>query len=122
LSPNFAFKGQPPFEDGYVGYQHYTRALLGMDADEHLNYFREKLATGSDVAQVLVMLLARMGRYREGLGIFLEYLGGEDAAYLRCPGAIELAYEAGEIGRMAEVARERQDIVSYAAARVLAAR
>jgi hypothetical protein len=96
--------------------------LLGKDTDEHLSYFRQNLAAGTDVAQVLVMLLARLERYREALDVFMEHLGGEDPAYLRCPGAIELALEAGEIARMAEVARERQDIVSYAAARVLAAR
>src|SRR5262249_26441947 len=86
LSPNFAFRGQPPFEDGYVGYQHYTGALMDRDNEAHLTYFREKLPS-ADVAQILVMLLARIGRYREALDIFVEHLGGEDPAYLRCPGA-----------------------------------
>src|SRR5262249_5342672 len=104
-----------------VGYQHYVRALLGRDTATHLNYFRDKLPS-ADVAQVLVMLLARIRSYREALDIFVEHLGGEDPVYLRCPGAIELAFEACEIERMAEIARERQDVVSYAAARVLAAR
>jgi len=124
LSQNFVFRGQPPFENGYVGYQHYSRALLGRDTEVNITYFREKLAepVAADVAQVLVMLLARIGRYREGLDIFVDYLTGEDPAYLRCPGAIELALEAHETRRMADIARERQDVVSYAAARVLAAR
>jgi len=45
----------------------------------------------------------------------------EDPAYLRCPGAIELAHEAREFARMREISRDRGDLVGYAAARILTA-
>lgn len=125
LSPNFAFKGSPPFEDGYVDYQHYTRAVLGRDVETHLSHFRGKIArdqaAGSpiDSAQLLVMLLARIERYQEALDVFQEFLRNEDQAYLRCPGAIELAHGARNFARMQEIARQRDDVVAYAAARIL---
>jgi len=128
LAPNFAFKGQPPFEDGYVDYGHYIQALMGRDTESQINYFRARItnaaADGSaaDHAQLLVVLLARLERYQEALAIFLEYLTNQDPAFLRCPSAIELAYEAKDYVRMRELSRARQDVVSYAAAQIMTAR
>ena len=128
LSPNFAFKGQPPFEDGYVDFAHYVKAARGADAEPHIQHFYRKAleaeadpdATGSEAAQVLVALLARLGRHREALEAFSRFLSDEDPTYLRCPTAMQLSYAAGDYERLRETARERGDVLSYTAARLLA--
>jgi hypothetical protein len=128
LSPNFAFKGQPPFENGYVDFGQYVKAVLGVDADSHIQHFYRKAVeveadpetTGTEAAQILVALLGRLGRHGEALAAFSRFLSDEDPAYLRCPTAIQLCYAAGDYERLRETAREGGDLLSYTAARLLA--
>jgi hypothetical protein len=125
LSPHFAFRAQPPFEDGYVDYGHYIKAVLGEDADEHIQHFHAKAAgadpdeEGTDAAQLLVSLLHRLRRYGEALEVFTRYLKEEDPAYLRCPTAMQLCHAAADYKALQQIARERGDVLSYAAARFL---
>jgi hypothetical protein len=125
LSPNFAFRAQPPFEDGYADYGRYVKAVLRQGQDEHLRHFREKAAgadpdtAGSAPAQLLVGLLARLERYEEALDAFLEHLADENPAYLRCPNALQLCYASRNYARMRELARGRGDVLSYTAASVM---
>jgi hypothetical protein len=125
LSPTFAFKAQPPFEDGYADYGRYIKAVRGVDVDEQVRHFREKAeqadpeVAGSAPAQTLVNLLVRLERYEQALEVWLTHLAQEDPMYLRCPNALELCYRAGDFGRMRELARERGDVLTYTAASVL---
>lgn len=125
LSPNFAFRGQPPFDDGYVDYGHYIRAVLGHNTDEHLEHFRRKAAAadpendGTEAAQLLVSLLSRLQRHQEALEVFNKYLTGEEPAYLRCPNAMQLSFAASNYEALRSTARERGDVLSYTAARLL---
>ena len=128
LSPNFAFAGQPPFENGYVDFGHYVKAIVGLDADPHIQHFHRKAveaeadadAAGTEGAQTLVALLGRLGRHREALEAFSRFLSNEDPRYLRCPTAMQLSYAADDYERLRETARERGDLLSYTAARLLA--
>jgi hypothetical protein len=125
LSPTFAFNGDPPFEEGYIGYGRHVKALRGIAVDEQVDYFRRKAVeanpevTGSAPAQQLVNLLARLGRYDAALKAWLQFLVYEEPAYLRCPGPIELCYRSGNFERLRELARERADLLTYTAASVL---
>jgi hypothetical protein len=125
LSANFQFPGRPPFENPFVDYDHYVQALLGVDVDEHVAHFRKKVvetATGADwPAQILVNLLVRVDRYREALEVSLEYLPGANASEIACPTAQQLCELAGDFDRLAELARERGDILTYVAAHLEAA-
>ena len=128
LSSNFVFKGQPPFENGYVDFGHYVKALLSVDADPHIQHFYLKAveveadpdANGTEAAQILVALLGRLGRHREALERFSRFLSHEDPTYLRCPTAMQLSYAAADYERLRETARERDDVLSYTAAKLLA--
>ena len=125
LSSTFAFKGNPPFENGYEDYGHYVKALIGDRREEHIGHFHEKAGNadpetvGSAPAQVLVGLLSRLERHAEALDVFLEYLRDEDPAWLRCPNALQLCYAARDYERMRRIARDRGDVLSYAAAAAL---
>jgi hypothetical protein len=128
LSANFAFSGQPPFENGYVDYGHYVKAVTGADAVPHIRHFYQKAieaeaepeAAGTEAAQLLVGLLSRLGRNAEAVEAFSRFLSNENPAYLRCPTAMQLSYAAADYDRMRETARERGDVLSYTAARLLA--
>ncbi len=125
LSANFQYPGRPPFEDPFVDYDHYVQALLGLDVDEHIAHFRKKVieteTTGNWPAQILVNLLVRLDRYREALEVSLEYLPGAHASEIACPTAQQLCELAGDFDRLAELARERGDVLTYVAAHLEAA-
>jgi hypothetical protein len=120
LSANFQFPGRPPFENPFVDYDHFVQALRGADVDEHIAHFRKKVeeteTAGNWPAQILVNLLVRVGRYAEALKISLEYLPGAHASEIACPTAQQLCELAGDFDRLAELARERGDVLTYVAA------
>jgi len=125
LSANFQFPGRPPFENPFVDYDHFVQALRGIDVDEHIAHFREQVvaveSAGNWPAQILVNLLVRLDRYREALEISLEYLPGANASEIACPTAQQLCELAGDFERLAELARERGDVLTYVAAHLEAA-
>ena len=122
LSPQVRVQGQPPFEDVYIDFDHYAQVLLGNDVESHLAHFRRKVAEndaeGSESlhAQTLVRLLARLARYEEALEVALAHFPHARSADLACPAATELCHLARRFDRLKELARERQDWLSYAAA------
>jgi hypothetical protein len=121
LGPLFQYKGEPPFQNIYVDHAFYLRALLGEDVDEAIAHFRKKITegdpneAGSIPAQVLVGLLARLGRYREAIEVSLEHLGPLDAGQLACPSVLQLCQLAGDHQQLMKVAREQGDLLSFAA-------
>ena len=121
LSATFQFRGDPPFEDGFTDYAVYLRALLGEDADGAVAHFRNKVAnsdpqeTGGAPAQVLVGLLARLGRYAEAIDVSLAHLHDAGLSPLQCPSVFQLCQMAGDYGRLRALARERGDLLHFAA-------
>lgn len=115
LSPQFSYRVDPPFEDVYRDHAMYLRALAGQDVDAAIAHFRNKLS-GSGPAQVLVGLLARLGRFQEAIEISLEHLSDCVPEQLACPSVLQLCQMAGDYQRMREIARERGDVLGFAAA------
>lgn len=124
LSQMFQNRGQPPFEEPYVDYGHYVRALLGEGTDDGVAHFRKKVEesdpeeVGPAPAQVLVNLLVRLGRYEEALEVSLKRLSEYDPAEVACPSALQLCHLAKNYDRLKELARSRGDLLSYVAASV----
>ena len=114
LAPIHHFQAEPPFDDPYLDHAEYLGALLGENIDDAVAHFRKKV-TGSvpGSAEVLVGLLARLGRYEEAIQTSLEHLGGE--AGDGCPSAIQLCQMAGDYQRLREVARKARDLLGFAA-------
>ena len=122
VSPEVRVQCQPPFEDGCIDFEHYVEALLGIDVESHLAHFRRKVTEAAPervmslAAQVLVGLLARLARYDEALEVALTHFPNVGSADLTCPAAPELCRLARRFDRLKELARERGDWLSYAAA------
>ena len=114
LDPIYQNPAPPPFEDPFIDHAAYLRALLGENVEEAVAHFRKKVAASvPGSAQVLVGLLARLGRYKEAVQISLEHLGGE--ADDDCPSAVQLCQLAGDYQQLREVARKKGDFLGFAA-------
>jgi hypothetical protein len=121
LSSQFKMRGEPPFEDTYRDYTIYLRALLGQDLEAAITHFRAKIIAQDDPlreiqsAQVLVGLLVRQERYQDAVQVSLEHLSGIPPSELACPTLFQLCQLAGDSARLKEIARERGDLLSFAA-------
>ena len=114
LSPQFKLRGEPPFRDIYLDYAIYLRALVGENSDDAIAHFRGKIAPDDpSSAEALVDLLVRLRRYREALEVSLEQL--KDS-----PRLLELCQLAGDTQRLKQLARERGDMLGFAAGTVQA--
>ncbi len=125
LDKKFQSKGNPPFEDQFEAYGHYANALLGNDVEAHVDYFRRQVTesdpevVGDAPGRILVKLLVSLNRPAEAIGVALENVF-EDAPYgAPVPSVLQLCNQAKDFARMAEIAKERGDFLSYAAARIL---
>jgi len=124
LSGRHRYEGDPPFEDVYEDHRIYLRALLGHDQDAAIAHFQAKLdPTDREVdpgdtvaAQVLVGLLSRIGRLDDAITVAKDRLAGIPESALFCPGVSQLCQRAGKPQRLAEIARDQADLVSYTAA------
>ncbi len=126
LSPQFKYKVEPPFDDVYVDHAMYLRALLGEDVDAVIAHFHKKImdndpsVTGSAPAQVLVALLVRLKRYQEAIQISVEHLNEIPAEQLACPPVLQLCQLAGDYPLLRKLARERGDLLGFAAGLTMA--
>jgi len=122
LAPMFHYRGEPPFQNIFADHAAYLRVLLGEDVEASLAHFRQKLAesdpnqAGEAPAQVLVGLLARLGRHEEAIEVSLAHLRDLNPSQLACPSAVQLCQQAGHFTRLKELAREQGDLLSFAAA------
>src|SRR5262249_37403295 len=111
-----------PFDDVYVDHAMYLGALAGKNVEEAITHFRKKIlnhdsiANGTAPAQVLVALLAKLGRYQEAIDVSLEHLNQTTGEQLVCPSVFELCQYAGDFERLKKIARERDDLLAFAAA------
>jgi hypothetical protein len=121
LSSLYQHRLDPPFENVYLDHAVYLRAALGDDVDAAVAHFREKLTqtdatqSGSGPAQVVVRLLARLGRYAEAIEVSLEHLREVDPAQLSCPSVLQLCQLAGDHKLLMKLAKERGDLLNFAA-------
>jgi hypothetical protein len=122
LSHHFHYRGDPPFENIYTDYGIYLRALLGEDVDGAIEHFRGKVEAsdpeqvGSGPAEVLVGLLARLGRFQEAIQLSIERLAEAGPDQLSCPSLIQLCQLAGDFGQLRKLALERGDLLNFTAA------
>ncbi len=119
LDAMLQYQDQPPFEDLYATSDRFFSILLGSDSDEHLDYFRER-AEATDpyhetthVREVYVDLLSRSGRaelaWKEAVRLLPPGMQTTGLA----PSLLELAEQSEAYAALGELARERQDRLTY---------
>ncbi|HEV3021640.1 MAG TPA: hypothetical protein VGX76_04210 [Pirellulales bacterium] len=134
LSSLYQYPGQEPFVDCYPTHAHFFRALLANatsvrgakgddtkneEVEEAIAYFRgraEALADtdqGAAPGEIYVGLLSRLGRHAEAFEAAAALLAGLRTSGF-APSLFELAQLAGKYDRLAEVSRERGDLLGFA--------
>jgi len=108
LDPMYHFRGDPPFQDTYRDSAVYLKALLGEEVEAGIAHFRAKISGPEDAiaAEVLIHLLSRLKRYSEAIPVSMECL--PDAT-------LQLCQAAGDFAALRDRAREREDMVGFAA-------
>lgn len=109
-----------PFEDFYADVRIFLLALLGTGADGAVRYFTAKAerslpdAEGKHVpGEVLVTLLARLGKYREALEAHQKHLADSREPAPTVPGLLELSRKAGDYTLFLNRAREKNDLLQF---------
>lgn len=126
LSPMFQYNDNPPFDRAYEDRGIYLRALIGKDVEHAIAHFEAKAAScdpefdGTRPAEVLVELLCRLGRHRDAIRAFRQYLGNAVPDQLSCPTLPQLCEMAGDFEQLRTVAKEQSDPLSYLAGAIKA--
>ena len=124
LSPQFQQHGYPPFEEPFLDYGKLIEAQLGIDPDNAIAHFRKKVyeydveEVGTAPAQQFVKLLVGLGRHKEALAVSLDRLADGTQPEMSCPSPLQICHLAGDYDRLMSLAREKGDLLSYAAARL----
>lgn len=120
LSVNFRIQGHPPFENIYEDYDAYAAALLGDNVEASIAHFRRKMEESDPQetleAQALVQLLLKLDRTREAMEVAIQRLAHKSPNEIACPPAMHLCRMAGDFEALRQLARDKGDILSYAAA------
>lgn len=120
LSPEFQYKGDPPF-DSYQDYIFYLQALLGQDVEKAIAHFhrklpQEKVEEGDpNPAQVLVGLLVRLGCYSDAIEVSLEYLSEMEPGQLTCPTILQLCQLGEDYERLKILSKDQGDLLGFVA-------
>jgi hypothetical protein len=119
LAPQYQYPGDPPFDEFYPAHAHFFNALIGLDRETHLGFFRAKLDAGDPddrplLAYVLVDLLVRCGRLDEALTVAAAHLKHLDPS--SGFSFALLCQQAGRFDALRHAARGKGDLVGYTAA------
>jgi hypothetical protein len=126
LSLQFEMRGESPFEEIYRDHATYLHAMLGENLDAAIEHFGSKIMVQDDPlhairsAQVLLALLVRNQRYRDAILMSLAHLSGIPPHQLDGPTLFQLCQLAGDSDQWKELARERGDLLSFAAGAIQA--
>lgn len=126
LPADLAYPGEPPFVDVGEASRLFFGSQCGIDVDQAVRFFRSSAATadpsdGPLPHDVLVLLLARLGRHAEALHAAVSR--PRDAAALpsplqasaAMPSLIDLAALSGEWELLRQACRDRDDTITFAA-------
>jgi hypothetical protein len=124
LGPGFQTENDPPFENMYRDYGILIRTLAGIDVENGVTHFRNKIepamAEGNTLpAEVYVNLLTKLNRTQEACEVAKKYLAKENRQ-MACPSVYELCRNNRDFAGLAEVALARGDGVNYLAALIAA--
>jgi hypothetical protein len=125
LDATLQYADEEPFVENYPAHLKFFDVLLGQDVDDNLAYFRERAEQvdahyeGTGAIEYYVDLLLRVGRAAEALEEAIEKLPPGTHVRGIAPPIIEIARRAGRLDRAAQLFREQDDLLGYAAAKLL---
>ncbi len=126
LPEEVTYPGEPPFEDVGAASRLFYAAQLGRDVDAAIRFFRQAAArariehAGTLPADVLVLLLWRLGRPAEALHAALERPAEDGVPSLMqaggmLPSLVEMAVAGDALDVLRAACRDRGDEITFAA-------
>jgi hypothetical protein len=128
LDPQLQYPGEAPFADLYPSHAVYFAAQLGRDADQAIAYFGQQARDsqprdeGTRTIEVYVDLLARLGRFEEAIDALTAMIPPGIQLCGIAPTLYELCAGCHRFDKMARIAADRGDILSYTVALLNGAR
>jgi hypothetical protein len=122
LHAQYQYSSEEPFADLYPMSLAWFRALLGENVEAALRLFRQKAESldsqehGTIGIETYADLLARVGRASEASKFLMRAMPDGMRPFGIAPSLIELASASGEFQPMMDHAKERGDVLGYAAA------
>lgn len=122
LHAQYQYQSEEPFADLYPMSLAWFRALLGEHVDAALRIFRQKAETldpqehGTVGIETYADLLARVGRPAEASAYLMKAMPSGMRPFGIAPSLLELAQAAGNFQPMKDHARNRGDLLGFAAA------
>ena len=120
LAPQLQTSGDEPFVRYYPMHRAYFAALLKIDAEAHLEKFKERALAvdrdqlGTQAAEIYVDLLARMSRFDQAVAASAELLPPGTATLGIAPSLLELSDQAQDFATHLDLAKSRGDLLAYA--------
>ncbi|MFM8735524.1 MAG: hypothetical protein ACKOC8_10055 [Pirellulales bacterium] len=126
LPAEVAYPGEPPFENVGEASRLFYSSQIGIEVEQAVRFFRTAAATagpeaGSLPGDVLVLLLARLGRPGEALHAALSRSGADGGmpsvlqAAAALPSLVDLAAASGEWELLRRACRDRGDEITFVA-------
>ncbi len=129
LSRVYRFQTEPPFEDAYRDQGIFLRGVQAVRdpardpaaIDRAAKHFADKARraleqkTADYPMPAVLEVLARLGRWTLAIDLALAFEAMAGAGRCRAPSVYELCQQAGDFTRLAQIARERGDLVAFAA-------
>ncbi len=122
LHPQFQYPGEEPFLDLYPSSAAFFRALLGEQVDAGIRYFTQKADSvnraqfGNVAIEVLIDLLARVGRPNEALAEYGRRLPADARLMGIAPSMLEISQRMGSYDAMQKLCTDRDDLLGFTAA------
>lgn len=128
LHSQFQYAGDEPFAELYPSHAKFFEALLGVDVETALEYFRSRAegidprAEGTAAIEIYVDLLSRIGRAKEAIAEAIRLTPDGVSPLGLAPSLLELAQQSGDYDTVREHCRQRNDLLGFAASLVRATR
>ncbi len=118
LADDFKYAGDPPFESTYEDHELFFSGLLNEDVAAAIEHFEKKLADceafeKTNVAEVFVAWLVRMGRNELAFEVALEHIIGKETMGI-APSTFEIANTPELKLRLIEHFKSTGDLLGYA--------
>lgn len=118
LADDFKYAGDPPFESTYDDHVPFFSGLLNEETPAAIEHFEKKLADceafeKTNVAEVFVAWLVRMGRNDLAFEVSLEHIVGKEAMGI-APSIVEIANTPELKQRLIEHFQSTGDLLGYA--------
>ncbi len=124
LPDDLQYARETPFENGFEAYELFFAAQLGARVDEAVDYFTNQAdendveTTGLAATETLIVLLDRLGRPADALGVLVARVPQQTSLSPFAPTALALAQRSGDWDHYDQLVARNDDPVAFVLGRL----